>query len=134
MEYSNDVNTNTTIEAGLLGGIMDEKEVCTLLGQAVKRLRGWNKWTQESLAEKLEISANFLSNIENGKAWVSPRTVSKLALIFKVEPYELFMPESGIPPDAKDILARYTQEMESSIGMVLGGLKNKYLGTGTESG
>jgi transcriptional regulator with XRE-family HTH domain len=110
---------------------MDEKEICMLLGQAVKRLRCWNKWTQEFLAEKLEISANFLSNIENGKAWVSPKTVSKLALIFKVKPYELFMPEYNISPAATDILFRYAQETEKSINTVLDELKNKYLGPET---
>ncbi|MDR0452561.1 MAG: helix-turn-helix domain-containing protein [Treponema sp.] len=111
---------------------MDEKEVCALLGQAVKRLRSWNKWTQEFLAERLEISANFLSNIENGKAWVSPRTVSKLALIFKVEPHELFMSEYSISPDTRDIFSRYAREAEESVGTVLKELKNKYLEPGTK--
>ncbi|MDR1248383.1 MAG: helix-turn-helix domain-containing protein [Treponema sp.] len=110
---------------------MDEKEICMLLGQAVKRLRCWNKWTQEFLAEKLEISANFLSNIENGKAWVSPKTMSKLALAFKVEPHELFMPEYVLSPIATDILFQYAQETEKSINMVLGELKDKYLGPET---
>jgi transcriptional regulator with XRE-family HTH domain len=110
---------------------MDEKEVCMLLGQAVKRFRGWNNWTQEFLAEKLEISTNFLSNIENGKAWVSPKTVSKLALIFKVEPYELFMPKYTISPSARNMLLRYARETEESINTVLDELKNKYLGPET---
>ncbi|MDR0721823.1 MAG: helix-turn-helix domain-containing protein [Treponema sp.] len=108
---------------------MDEKEICVLLGQAVKRFRSWNKWTQELLAEKLEISANFLSNIENGKTWVSPKTVSKLALIFKIEPYELFMPEYDLSPGTRDMLLRYARETEESIGMVLNELKHKYLAT-----
>jgi transcriptional regulator with XRE-family HTH domain len=87
-----------------------------------------------TLAEKLEISANFLSNIENGKAWVSPKTVSKLAPIFKVEPHELFMPAYDISPDTKDILFRYAQETEESIGTVLNELKNKYLGPRMKNG
>jgi transcriptional regulator with XRE-family HTH domain len=107
---------------------MDEKEVCALLGQAAKRLHGWNKWIQEFLAEKLEISANFLSNIENGKAWVSPKTVSKLPFVFNIDPHKLFMPEYDIPPDTRDVLFRYIQETEESIAIVLDGLKNKYLG------
>jgi transcriptional regulator with XRE-family HTH domain len=127
MEYSHHVNTNTTIGGGLSGGIMNGKEVCVLLGRAVKRLRGKNEWTQEFLAEKLEISANFLSNIENGKAWVSPTTISKLALVFKVEPHELFMPEQSLSPGTRDVLFRYTHEMEESIGILLDKLKNRYL-------
>jgi transcriptional regulator with XRE-family HTH domain len=110
---------------------MDEKEICMRFGRAVKRLRGWNKWTQEFLAEKLEISTNFLSNIENGKAWVSPKTISKLALIFRVEPHELLMPEYYISPVSNDIISRYVRETEESINAVLDELKNKYLGSGT---
>jgi transcriptional regulator with XRE-family HTH domain len=127
MEYSHRSNTNTTIEAGLLGGIMNGKEVCALLGRAVKRLRCKNEWTQEFLAEKLEISANFLSNIENGKAWVSPTTISKLALVFEVEPHELFMPEQSLAPGTRDVLFRYAHEIEESIGMVLDKMKNRLL-------
>jgi transcriptional regulator with XRE-family HTH domain len=106
---------------------MDEKEVCARLGQAVRRLRGWNKWTQEFLAEKLEISANFLSNVENGKAWVSPKTIAKLTLIFNVEPHELFMPEYAPPAVSRDILDRYARETAESVNAVLDGLRNKYL-------
>jgi transcriptional regulator with XRE-family HTH domain len=106
---------------------MDGKEVCALLGRAVKRLRCRNEWTQELLAEKLEISANFLSNIENGKAWVSPTTISKLALAFKIEPYELFRPEHDLSPGTRDILSRYTHEMEESVARLLDRLKNRYL-------
>jgi transcriptional regulator with XRE-family HTH domain len=106
---------------------LDGKEVCAILGQAVKRLRGRNGWTQELLAEKLEISANFLSNIENGKAWVSPKTISKMAFVFKVEPHELLMPEYRLPPGARDILSRYAREMEESIGMAFEAIKARYL-------
>jgi transcriptional regulator with XRE-family HTH domain len=127
MGYFHYVNTNTTIGGGLLGGIMDGKEVCILLGRAVKRLRGQNEWTQESLAEKLEISANFLSNIENGKAWVSPTTMAKLAYVFKVAPHELFMSEHDLSPDAQDLLLRYTDEVEESITALLDKLKHRYL-------
>jgi transcriptional regulator with XRE-family HTH domain len=62
---------------------MDEKEVCGLLGKSIKRLRAQHNWSQEFLAEKLDISANFLSNIENGKTWISPKTLAKLASSFE---------------------------------------------------
>jgi transcriptional regulator with XRE-family HTH domain len=105
---------------------MDEKEVCRRLGKAIRRFRSWNKWSQEFLAEKMGISANFLSNIENGKAWVSPKTVSKLATVFKIEPHELFMPEAAIPTLFSEILLRYTQEVKESINSALDEKKLKY--------
>jgi transcriptional regulator with XRE-family HTH domain len=107
---------------------MGEKEVCILLGQAIKRLRLYNKWTQEALAEKLDISANFLSNIENGKAWVSPRTVSKLADIFKVKPHELFMPEQAMDAATGEILLRYIRETRVTVNMALDEVMDRYTG------
>jgi transcriptional regulator with XRE-family HTH domain len=98
---------------------MDEKEICMLFGQAIRRFRLQNKWTQESLAEKLDISANFLSNLENGKAWVSPKTVSKLAIIFNIHPHELFMPEHIMDPTASEILLRYIHETRMMVNMAL---------------
>jgi transcriptional regulator with XRE-family HTH domain len=127
------VNTNTTIGDGLIGGIMDEKEVCRLLGENIRRFRGWNKWTQELLAEKLNISANFLSNIENGKAWISPKTGSKLANVFKIELYELFMPESVMPPAPVELLFRYARETKESINMVLDEIEDKYTKRSTKN-
>jgi transcriptional regulator with XRE-family HTH domain len=134
LEYSKWVNTNTTIGGGLLGGIMNEKEICRLLGQAIKRFRGWKNWTQEYLAEKLDISANFLSNIENGKAWVSPKTVSRLAAVFNIRPHELFMPDYTYPaavPVPAELLLRYSQETKESINTVLDELTNKYIKAST---
>jgi transcriptional regulator with XRE-family HTH domain len=126
LERSVNVNPNTTIGGGLIGGIMDEKEICRLLGENIRRFRAWNKWTQEFLAEKLNISANFLSNIENGKAWVSPKTISNLANVFKIELYQLFMPESATQPAPVELLFRYTQETKESINMVLDKIEDKY--------
>jgi transcriptional regulator with XRE-family HTH domain len=106
---------------------MDEKEVCGLLGKSIKRFRGQNKWSQEFLAEKLDISANFLSNIENGKAWISPKTLAKLASTFKVEPATLFMPDGGITPATADILANYTETAQKQIISVLDDIKERFL-------
>ncbi|GHV81639.1 hypothetical protein AGMMS49991_01970 [Spirochaetia bacterium] len=107
---------------------MGEKEVCILLGQAIKRFRLSNKWTQEALAEKLDISANFLSNIENGKAWVSPKTISNLAAIFKVNPHELFMPEQPLDAPTEEMLFRYIRETKVSVNMALDEVMARYVG------
>jgi transcriptional regulator with XRE-family HTH domain len=106
---------------------MDEKAVCILLGQAIRRFRLRNKWTQEFLAEKLDISANFLSNLENGKAWVSPKTVSKLAIIFNIGPHELFMPEQAVDPATAEVLRRYIQETRVSVNAALDEAMNRYI-------
>jgi len=71
---------------------MEEKELRTVFGENIKKFRNRKGWNQLFLAEKLDISANFLSEIETGKGWVSPLTLIKLANTFEVEVFELFMP------------------------------------------
>jgi transcriptional regulator with XRE-family HTH domain len=107
---------------------MDENLVCELLGRSIKRFRNRYKWSQEVLAEKIDISSNFLSNIENGKAWVSPKTVAKLASTFKVSPYELFMPENNLPAASANILSQYNQDVKELLHSALDEIRDRYVG------
>ena len=58
----------------------------------IRRYREYRKWTQAQLAEKMGISINFLSDIENEKKWFSPVNMAKFAMVLNIEPYELFKP------------------------------------------
>jgi transcriptional regulator with XRE-family HTH domain len=71
---------------------MEEKELRAVLAENIKKIRNRRGWSQLRLAEKLDISANFLCEIETGKGWVSPLTLAKLANALEVEVFELFMP------------------------------------------
>jgi len=71
---------------------MEEKELRAVLAENIKKFRNKRGWSQLLLSEKLDISANFLSEIETGKGWVSPLTLVKLANALEVEVFELFMP------------------------------------------
>jgi len=71
---------------------MEENELRSLLGENIKKFRNRRGWNQLFLAEKLDISANFLSEIETGKGWVSPLTLTKLAKALEIEVFELFKP------------------------------------------
>jgi len=63
---------------------MTERELLKVLSSNIKLYRGKYKWSQAKLAEKIDISINFLSDIENAKKWPSPTTMVKLANIFIV--------------------------------------------------
>ena len=60
------------------------------IGQRIKELRKRNGLSQEKLAEKLDISQNAMSFIENGKNFITSDTLEKLLTVFEVEPEELF--------------------------------------------
>ncbi|MDR2717328.1 MAG: helix-turn-helix domain-containing protein [Treponema sp.] len=71
---------------------MEEHELRSILAKNIKKYRNKRGWSQLLLSEKLDISANYLSSVETGKGWVSPLTLVKLAQIFDINVFELFMP------------------------------------------
>lgn len=62
-----------------------------LLGKKIKELRKAHKYTQEQLAEKIGIGTPNISYFETGKFAPSIETLQKLAQVFGVEFYELYM-------------------------------------------
>jgi len=72
---------------------MEEKELRAVFAENIKKFRNRRGWNQLLLAEKLEISSNFLSEIETGKGWVSPFTLVKLANVLEINVFELFIPQ-----------------------------------------
>lgn len=62
-----------------------------LLGSRIAQLRKNRKITQEKLAEKAEISNNYLSNIENNRSIPSLETLIKVCMALDATPDELLL-------------------------------------------
>jgi transcriptional regulator with XRE-family HTH domain len=105
------------------GEMMDERELRAILSANIKRYRNRKEWSQIRLAEKLDISANFLADIETGKSWISSLTLVKLANVLDISVYELFLPltrpenTKNAETDAKikEILTRFTNDMTIAL-------------------
>ena len=108
---------------------MTERELLKVLSSNIKLYRGRYKWTQAELAEKINISINFLSDIETGKKWASPITLVKLADIFNIAVYELLKPIDMLPDNVNNVVEKYTEDIFTAITVVrdtyLSKLKNK---------
>jgi len=98
---------------------MEERELRGILGNNIKRCRLRNNLSQLALAEKVDISTNFLSDIERCKAWISPSTLVKLASVLNIEPYELFKPDAFISETEKSILQHYADENLKAVLSVI---------------
>jgi transcriptional regulator with XRE-family HTH domain len=90
---------------------MTERELLKILSENIRLYRNRKKWSQADLAEKINISVNFLSDIETAKKWASPITIVKLADVFNIEAYELLKPLDVLPDKANDILENYTEDI-----------------------
>ena len=75
----------------------------------------------------MDISANFLCNIENGNRWISPQTLVKFASALNVEPYELFKPAEALPPEMPLILNKCLDEAVVAVTQTLNQIRGYYL-------
>lgn len=69
------------------------------LGNKIKRLRQKQGYTQEQLAEKMEIATRTLSGIESGKNFVTAETLEKVFEVLEVSSSELFAFDHIKPQD-----------------------------------
>lgn len=89
-------------------------EIKELFGYNLRRIRKAQNLSQIQLAEKVNMAFTFISDIENGKKWVSPETIDKLSMALDVEVYQFFLPKDYNFSDNKTIKA-YTQEIFEAI-------------------
>jgi transcriptional regulator with XRE-family HTH domain len=95
---------------------MEERELRALLANNIKKYRSKRGWSQLILSEKINISANFLSEIETGKGWVSPLTLVKLASVLEVEVYELFKPINTIEDKVEsENIKRFAKDLSLAL-------------------
>lgn len=58
--------------------MMDAQDLRQAVGERVRDYRRSNRYTQANFAKKIDISMNFLSEIENGRKGMSQETLYKL--------------------------------------------------------
>jgi transcriptional regulator with XRE-family HTH domain len=99
----------------LSGGIMEGKAVRDILSSNIRLYRNRHGWSQAELAEKANISTNFLCDIETCKKWPHPETLQNLANGLKVEIYELFSPKQPTDRSIADTLSQYNDDAKLLI-------------------
>jgi transcriptional regulator with XRE-family HTH domain len=110
-----------------MGFSMTEDNLKHILSHNIKQYRTYQKISQSELAEKTGISIPFLSDIENGKKWLSPKTFTKMAAALKVEAYELLRPETDIPDTNINVLKKYTDDIHTIIKRELENIQKNYI-------
>jgi len=89
---------------------MTESDLRILLGGNLKRYRVCKGLSQAKLAEILDISPNFISDIETGKRWLSSDTLVNLAESLGVEVYEFLKPSEVPTEEIEAFIQNYTQK------------------------
>jgi transcriptional regulator with XRE-family HTH domain len=98
-----------------------------ILAVNIKKQREKLGITQENLAEKADISAAMMNDIEGCRTWISDKTLRNLSSALKIDTYRLFIPEDmsgeAIPAevvmeltlDLQEMLKKYTANVERTL-------------------
>ena len=81
------------------------------LGLKIKRLRAKYGFTQEDLAEKMQIATRTLCGIENGENFVKAETLAKFCEVFNITCSELFAFDHIKPQE--DLINEILQDVKS---------------------
>ena len=102
-------------------------DVQALFSKNLKRLRAAANFSQLSLASQAELTHNFINDIENGKKWVSAKTIAKLAIALRAEPYQFFLSESLWNDQGAEIFSTYLDDFTSSVEKMVKDYRQRYV-------
>lgn len=72
---------------------MESENLKSLLSINLKKFRKEHKLSQFELAERAELSEQTINSIESRRLWPSDKTLIKICGVFKIQVYQLFLPE-----------------------------------------
>jgi len=99
---------------------MGGKELRAIFGRNVKIYRNRRNWSQADLAEYANISINFIGDIERGKKWPHPDTLTKLADALEIKVFELFIEENKeLNMETKKIINRFIKDISITMNKAL---------------
>ena len=107
-------------EFHLQNASMIENELKAVFSDNIKKYRS-GKFTQETLAEKIGVSAQNINDIEGKRRFPRTDTLVKIANALNVEVYQLFVPQDKTPvvieetPENEKIRAQMTDEIVEEI-------------------
>ena len=100
---------------------MTGQELKAVFGRNVKERRKMKKYSQEDLAEAIDVSANTISGIEAGKKFVAADTLAALSEVFGTAAYELFKPKHFLPDDKEGLIERLSEEVTNTLAKFIAG-------------
>ena len=85
------------------------------VGSILKALRVTKNISQGEMAQKLEVSQNFLSLVENDKKTVSLTTLTNFAEKLNISKEFILIAASDIPPELTERQKKFFEKMQQSM-------------------
>jgi transcriptional regulator with XRE-family HTH domain len=106
-----------------MGKKIDEKYILNLVSRNLRRIRTTQNFSQLSLALNAGLTHNFINDIENCKKGISSKTLAKLSVALKVEPFQFFLPEDM----SDNKMQPYVTDFNDSLQKMVKELTGHYL-------
>jgi transcriptional regulator with XRE-family HTH domain len=87
------------------------KDIRSIIGKNIKLLRSRKNLSQLALANRADLTHNFINELENGHKWLSPETLAKLSSALDAEPYHFFLAENLQNNLQSEIFSGYLQDL-----------------------
>lgn len=100
----------------------------TLLGHNIKTAREKRGFSQQLLAERARLSPGHITDLEQGRKWVSAASLGRIAVALGLEPFMLLLPEAfGTDSDPFSLLTEYAMSVRERVEGTLDTTLNEIL-------
>ena len=106
---------------------MKEEDIRELFSKNLKFYRDKQGLSQMALALKAGLATNFVNDIENGKKWISPATLSKICEALEIQPYKLFVEVDLNNENCSGLLNQFCTELSNDLLDTIKSLSSKYV-------
>jgi transcriptional regulator with XRE-family HTH domain len=106
---------------------MKEDELLHLLGKNIRKMRTNKGISQYALALKTGMAPNSINDIENGKRWVSAKSLSRIANALEVAPYIFLLPSSLDIDDTHTIIKLYHEDIYKAVLSAIEDVRHRYI-------
>ena len=96
------------------------EDLLNLFGYHVKFYRNLKGWSQEKLAECIDVSKNTIYEIEAGKKFARPQNLVKLAAAFNIDVFQLMLPLDVFDYDKTKNMVSIAEYVKDNIDNLLG--------------
>lgn len=93
---------------------MNTSDLKLAIGRRIHKFRTEKGYTQAQFAESIDISVNFLSEIENGKKGMSQDTICKLCSHFNISADSILFGKTEEISDAQGTLLKIANTLDSN--------------------
>ena len=73
------------------------------------------RWSQEDLAEFMNVSKNTIHDIETGRKFVRAQRLIQLSELFNIEVFKLFLPQKIKSIDSSRIVSQFAKQVRESL-------------------